>query len=138
MSLIDAKRALSDAVLDVCAANSIPVVRENTQRPDGDGGTKWARQFYRANVPQAFTLGVGGEDKANGFCQLDICYPAGDGDADADSDLELFRAALNRKTFTHDGQYVKVMSCGAPRRALEDSTWFVMTININWEALVRV
>lgn len=142
MSLLEAKRALSDAVLDVCSDNGIQVVRENSQRPDGNqlpygqGAVKWARQFQRENVPQPFTLGAGGADKATGFYQLDILYPAGTGTADADVDLELFRAALNRKTFTHNSQWVKVMSVGAPRRYFEDETWYVMNINVNWEALV--
>lgn len=137
MSLLESKRALSDAVLAVCTANSIPVVRENTQRPDGDGGARWARQSYRSNQPQAFTLGVGGDDKTSGFYQLDMMYPAGSGDDVADTDLELFRAALNRKTFTYGGQWVKVMSVGAPHRAIEDDTWFAVTFNFNWETLVQ-
>jgi hypothetical protein len=136
VTLANAKYALSEAILKVCSDNSIPVERENA--PLIVKPSKWARMFHRGNVPQPFTLGAGGDDKANGFYQVDVLYPAGSGDADADTDLELFRAALNRKTFTHNGQYVKVMSCGAPHRTIEDDTWFVMTININWEALVTV
>lgn len=98
------------------------------------GEYPWASAFLIPNIPDAVTVGIGGEDEHSGFLQVDLNYPLNEGTAHILEAADQIRAhfVAGRK-FTHDGQEVLIRSCGRST-GLEINGWYRISMTINWTA----
>lgn len=117
------------------AIAGIGVEYENAQFTP-TANTKWAKLHFSPNVPTVETLGRGGENRGDGFLQIDINYPRGTGTAQPDSDADEIAASFPAGTqFSYDGQVVEITKCG-PGPGRMDDQWYRVTTTVYWTALI--
>jgi hypothetical protein len=133
MSLSDVQTALFTAAVD--SLGDIPIEGENTpfQRPTN---SVWAVLSFVPNTPVVETLGSVGQDRVDGFIQIDLRYPDASGDSAARDDFETIRAAFKAGSrFTYNGQQVTILNCGRSQGRATGS-WYRISVTITWYALI--
>lgn len=134
MSIASIQSALTKAYLDVfpVVATAFP----NVSFSPPNNRERWVKIDFTPYQPFLFTLGVGGEDIQRGLFQLSFYYPQNIGTANYYADVETCRQQfVAGKTFTYNGQTVRVISCGA-RGSVSDGPWLLGIVSIEWEALL--
>lgn len=73
----------------------------------------WFKVFYVPNEPKVATLGTGGEDRVDGFLQIDLNYPTGTGEAALNSKYDELQSCFTAGARAlYQGQEVVIVSCG--------------------------
>lgn len=131
MSLSKIKSTLVNAY--ITGGFRLPTAYENRIfKPDN---TKpWASIFIVPNQPTVATLGDAGTDNHDGFLQIDLNYPAGQGDGEILAKVDEIRAHFTAgKYFTLDNQTVVISSCGRSQ-GRDVNGMYQINITINWYA----
>lgn len=127
MGQSDIKSALVSHLESIGASITFnyPNLKQSTEIPCGDVS-------FHFNQPEVVTLGSGGEDNHDGFMQILLKYPVGQGDgailAMADQIRQEFLAGQKCQ---YGDQVVTIINCGIGLFDTWDSK-FVCPITINW------
>lgn len=137
MSLEKVEAALMAKVAEVLTALAIPTAGENLRSPKKDGDPVWAQVWFNAGQPYAFTMGTGGEDRVDGYVQIDLMYPDGSGNQLSRTHSSTILAAFSGGTgLTYQGQIVTVRSCGRSQGLPNVGNCYKVPITIMWWALI--
>lgn len=99
-------------------------------------GEPWAKVHFIPNQPSVGSLGTYGDDETDGIFQIDINYPLDQGNGDTNAKADQIRAHFKAGTsFSHNGQSVRVKSCGAGR-GRSDGGWWRVPITVMWTARI--
>lgn len=135
MSVGGVVRALNVAASSALQASFAGAIELDNSEFTPPTNTKWAQVTFKLAGAPALTLGPSGDDRGNGFLQIDLRYPRGTGYADTTADVDSLRAAFPiGATFVDSGQSVRVMEC-RPTYFLEDQ-WYRVSVQINWDAVI--
>lgn len=92
--------------------------------------TPWARVAVIPSQPEVTSLGVNGYDEHNGYLQVDLFYPMGQGTgavhAKSDAICSLFVAGAR---FSYDSENVLIRSSGR-NNGRKDGGWFKVTVTV--------
>jgi hypothetical protein len=102
-----------------------------------EGGQPYARFWFMPSTSAPETTGPVGFDLAEGFVQIDLMYPPGEGAGNAlemaDAVAAHFQAGVRLE---YDEQDVIIRGCSvAP--PMNDEGWLMLPVTINWSAYVR-
>ncbi len=135
MSLTQVNKALVKAFADGAFFDKAKVAQENITF-DPPNAEAWAKLFFFPGEGVVATLGAGGTDRYDGFLQVDLNYPVGNGTKaigeKADAIINAFTAA---KRFTDSGQEVICKTCGRSPGRTKDGTYTV-SVSLYWYAYV--
>jgi hypothetical protein len=112
-------------------AFGLPFSSENREY-DPVPGTAWAQLFIVPNQPSINTMGSDGQDLIEGFMQINLNYPVGDGDGTAKQKATAIRDYFKAGTkFTYSTVDVFIASAGRGIAQNIDS-WYRVVVTINW------
>ncbi len=131
MSDSDAEVALLTAAKTLLDAQGFGAVTQwENDDFDPSGKTKWASVFFVPNQPEPVTLGQQGDDRQTGFVQIDFNIPQNTGSGQMRPWTNAARQAfVAGKTFTENGQIVRVTSAGVTQGRNVDN-WFRKSVTI--------
>lgn len=124
-----------DAALTAALVNgtSLPVATEN-EPFDPPVANPWLSAWFMPNLPSAFSLGAHGEDEIDGVFQIDVNTEIGIGRGDAGTIAQQLIALYPPGMgFVHNGQAVRVVSCGRSSGRRADNWWRV-SVTVTWQA----
>lgn len=134
MSLDKVQSAISSKITEIFP--DLPIAYENVSFDPPDR-SKWALFHFSPGTPEPASLGASGRDRVDGFAQLDLCYPTGQGGGEARKDFELLRADLPAGTkLFYEGQVATVRSTGRAIGRVLDG-WYRVHVTIFWYAYLR-
>lgn len=137
MSLADARNALAQGFTDGNFFPPADVAWENVTFAPRTGDKPWAKFTFVPTQPFPDTLGQGGLDRVDGFVQIDLNYPIGDGDSAAmDMYVEIAARFKAGARFTSNGQTVVIVSCGRSQ-GREFSGFYRISVTINFYAQIQ-
>ena len=101
-----------------------------------EGGQPYARFWFMPSVTAPETAGMSGYDLAEGFAQIDLMYPVGEGAGDAlgmaGQVARHFRAGVR---LVYEGQDVIIRGTSvAP--PMNDDGWLMVPVTVNWSAFM--
>ena len=125
--------ALIQAFVD--GAFSLAYTTEN-RAYEPTAGTPWAELYIIQNQPSVSSLGQDGYDSTDGFLQINLNYPQGEGSGTAKQKATAIRDYFLAGTrFTYSGQEVVIFSCGrGPSRNVD--SWYQIPVTVYWRAWV--
>lgn len=113
------------------AAFGLPFSSEN--RPyDPQPGTAWAEVFVVHSQPSINTMGQGGQDLIQGFLQVNLNYPVGDGSGAAKQKATEIRnhfKAGSKHSYTTRDVFIANAGRGISRNI---DSWYQVIVTINW------
>lgn len=99
-------------------------------------GEEWAQVFIVHAQPENLDTGTLGQDKHNGFMQVNLNYPLNEGDgtplAKASAIAAYYRAG---RVFSYGGQDVTIQSAGITQ-GVNSSGWFQIILTVYWYSYV--
>jgi hypothetical protein len=111
MSLSNVRSALVSAFLSGGIFPAENIAFENIAFTPGK--EPWCQLSFVPAPPTVATLGAEGEDRFDGFLQLDLNYPLNSGDKAASDCVDAIRKLFTAGArFTYSGQEVVIASCG--------------------------
>lgn len=97
----------------------------------------WFSVFYIPSEPQVATLGAGGEDRVEGFLQIDLNYPTGTGEAALNAKYDELQSCFTAGARAlYQGQEVVIVSCGRSGGRNVDSC-FRVSVTVRFYANVN-
>lgn len=127
MSLQKIKTALATAYKAAGFFTDANTAIENVAYTPPTNDTPWARLHFVPNQPDVATLGAGGEDRVDGFFQIDLNYPLNTGDKAANDKADAIRLVFTAGArFAYSGQEVVIASCGRSQGRVQDGFWKVV------------
>lgn len=97
----------------------------------------WCAIWYLPSQPEVATLGLTGEDRHEGFFQVDLNYPLGSGEHDMLAKWEEIRRVYQAGTrLRYDETEVIIRSCGRTAGRITDG-FYRLSINIQFYANIR-
>jgi hypothetical protein len=90
----------------------------------------WAQIFFVPNQPSVATLGSDGEDETDGFVQINLNYPQGNGTQAIEAKFDAIRNVFTAGArFSYSGDVAVIRSCGRSQgRVVNGSYQIVVTI----------
>ena len=137
MSMTDVRDALAQAFSDGNFFPAADVAWENVTFAPRTGNKPWAKFTFVPTQPYPESLGQHGLDRVDGFVQVDLNYPIGDGDKAAmDKFVALAAVFYCGARFTKNSQVVVIESCGRSQ-GREFSGFYRVSVTINFYAQVQ-
>ena len=131
MSEISVRKALLQGVLD--AGITVPIKWENAAFTTPNA-SPWAAVYILGMTDEPATLGVNGENLAEGVLQLSIFTPKGAGDLSAYTVADEFRQVFRTgESLSADGQVVRIRSASM-RNGPAEPNWYSQIIDVEFYA----
>lgn len=133
MSLATIRSALNESWLE--GAFGLPTAYENVPF-EPTPGTPYASLYVVPSKPDVATMGQGGLDEHDGFMQVDLYYPTGQGDMPAVTKAdEIYSYYFAGRTLAYQGQRVRVQITERSQGRVENG-WYRLTMTIYYRAYI--
>ena len=130
------EKALLQAFYDQCFLEKENVAFENVNFEVPEG-VMWASIFFVPSLPEVDELGECGSDRLEGFLQIDLNTPVGDGSGEIkDKANEIRQFFTAGKYFDYEGQAATIKSCGISQGRYVDN-FYRLVLTINFYAFIQ-
>lgn len=136
MSIEKVRSALVEAFTEGNFFTSENIAGENQKFTPGT--QPWAKLFFSPSQPTVATLGLGGQDRWDGFLQIDLNYPTDEGTADIGAKaLAIINTFTAGKRFAYSGQEVVIANCGRSQGRISNGYYKVAITVVFYAHITR-
>lgn len=134
MSLEHVQQGLLNTAKTLFESLAIPVAWENVtfEPPEGP----WAYVSFEPASSRVGSMGPSGQDKEDGFLQIDLSYPKGSGEKDMRQRINDVKTCFyTGRSITYASQPVTVLSTSCSGGRVVDS-FYRKSVTIRWRAFI--